>query len=101
MPKAEPIIPGLASRDSRLEDAIVAFRTLQNEHKASLHTDYPLEPPIAKIVADSYFVLPSTFSRRLNELTKPMTAAHTHKQRITPEEEAALATWIGLMQIWG
>jgi hypothetical protein len=101
MPKAEPVIPGLADRDSRIEDAIVAFRTYQSQYEASLHTENPFEPPTIRAVAASYYIFPTTLSRRLKEVTKPLKMAHIQEQRITKEEEESLATWIGLMQIWG
>ncbi len=101
MPKAEPIIPGLADRDSRIEDAIVTFRTLHSQYEASLHTKNPFEPPTIKAVADSYYIVPTTLSRRLKEVTKSLKMAHIQEQRITKEKKESLATWIALMQIWG
>jgi len=77
MPKAEPIILGLANRDSHIDEAIAVFRALQSQYEASLHTENPLESPIAKVVANSYYIVPSTFSRRLREVTKLLKLAHS------------------------
>jgi len=92
MPKAEPVISGLADRDSRIEDAIVAFRTLQSQYEASLHTENPFESPTIRVVAAFYYIVPTTLSRRLKEVTKPLKMAHIQEQRITKEEEESLAT---------
>jgi len=92
MPKTEPIISGLADRDSRINEAIATFRALQSQYEACLHIKNPLESPVARAVANSYYIFSSTFSRRLREITKSIKLAHIQEQRITKEKEESLAT---------
>jgi len=104
MPKREIVIPGLPSRDQRIKDAMAAFREQQMDYEACLldpTSANPPEPPTIKAVAVSYYLVPTTLQRRLKEETKPLEEAHIHRQRLTKAEETALATWIGLMQLWG
>lgn len=81
---------------------MTAFREQQAEYEACLlNTTFenPLEPPTIKVVADSYYLVPTTLQRRLLEQTKSLEEAHIHRQRITKAEETALTTWIDLMQL--
>jgi hypothetical protein len=92
MPKAEPIILGLADRDSRINEAIAMFWTLQSQYEVNLHIDDPLESPIIRIIVAFYYIIHTTLSRRLREVTKPIKQAHIQEQRITKEEKESLIT---------
>ncbi len=76
MPKAKPIILGLANRDSRIEDAIVAFRTLYSQYKTSLHIKNSFESSTIKVVADFYYIVSIILSRHLKEITKFLKITH-------------------------
>jgi len=90
--KIELIILNLASRDSRIEDIIATFKTLQNKYKVNLQIDHFLNSSIVRVVANFYFVLSSIFSRRLRKLTKSIIVAYTYKQQITLKKKTTLAT---------
>lgn len=81
-----------------------AFREQETAYEACLlvsTSENPPQPPTIKAVADSHYIIPTTLQRRLLAQTKPIEEAHIHRQRLTKAEETALATWIGLMQLWG
>jgi len=76
MSKVELIILGLVDRDSRIENAIVAFRTLQSQYKISLHIKNSFELSTIRVVAVFYYIVSIIFSKRLKEITKLLKITH-------------------------
>ena len=52
-------------------------------------------------ITKSFHVNRAKLSRQLPKQTKPLMETHTHRQRLTLQEEAASTTWIIKMQLWG
>ena len=105
MPILESSIPGYSSRDERLLQAMAAFHRLQKKYEAKREVRLPNESPSRKPtvagVAKTFNVARSTFTERLQGQSKPLKEAHSHRQRVTKQEEVALVTWIKQMQQWG
>ncbi len=76
MSKAEPIILGLVDRDSRINEVIAMFRTLQSQYEVNLHIDDFLESPVIRIIAVFYYIIYTILSRRLREVTKLIKQTH-------------------------
>jgi len=90
MSKAKSIILGLADRDSRIEDIIVTFRTLQSQYKINLYIENSFESSTIRVVAVFYYIVFIILSRRLKEITKLLKITYIQEQRITKEKKELL-----------
>jgi len=92
MSKAKLVISSLADRNSRIENAIVTFRTLQSQYKISLHIENSFELSTIRVVAVFYYIVSIILSKRLKEITKSLKMTHIQEQRITKEKKESLVT---------
>ena len=90
--------PKETSKTVRLDQAIAEY------NQALLaHQNNPQEnpKPLIQPIALSHGIVPTTLNRRLAGKTHSYQEAHTFEQRLSPEEEHALKTWILQMGEWG
>ena len=83
---------------ARLDLAINEYTQALSVYDSS---DPRQQKPSIRRIAKYYDVVPSTMSRRIGGLTHSRQKAHDHEQRLTPEEEQALKTWILQVTEWG
>lgn len=92
-----PKAPKELSKQERLDLAIEDY----NRAFIAYQIDPQSKKPSVRAIAKSYNIIHTTLARRVAGKTHSYQEAHEDEQRLTPEEEQALASWILQVAEWG